>query len=849
MYSGHVKPIEDIRVDDELMGPGSNPRRVLSLVCGTGMLHEVQPTKGKAWIVNEDHILTLVRVSDKSRFAGMTIDVSLRTWLGWNKTNKHVHKLFRVSIDFPAQHPTKQQYLPFYEAPPLDPYLLGIVLGDGSLQDSISITTADEEIREYAQQVADFHGLRLQKRPAGGKSHTYYLWGKKKRKNPVYALFERYGLAEHNSGSKFIPHEFKTGSKKDRLLVLAGLMDTDGYCFKGGYDYISKSQQLSEDVAFVARSVGLAAYVAECEKRDQNGRGGTYWRVSISGECSIIPCRLPHKQARRRKQKKNVLSTGLSVRGLGWGEYYGFILDGDGRYLLDDFTVTHNSGKTQMMIALTQWALEQDKRVALFTNRILLTEQTRRVFQNEGVIVGVVAASMPQYEYEESPVQIASIQTVMSRRRKDESYWLDADFVLVDELHSASNGDSAALFNEYKERGAKVCGVTATPLGVSNVCDELVVAAGTRDLQNEGILCYAQWFAPSELDTRKLVKGKVDLSLSENDARRTWGPLRGDDLVRTRIVGNILEHYERLHPTLMHTLAFAPGVKESLWAAQFCWSRGIRALHVDGDDFWADGKLHDRNSHDSLFQRLMQEWRDGAIQIIWNRFVMREGIDEPQIECLMLATPVGSYRSFLQLVGRGLRVSAETPRLVKVLDFGGNWWKFGSVNVNVDWEDVFECDDPDTLSKNRIAEIRETGESVGRACPRCGMVHKAKSRMTYCQYCGHEMFRGKPCRPIIQADGTLTEVNGEPIKQWAIKALPGNEKTWDGLYHNAKRKGEITFNQLYQQFGYKTAVEQGSKTKPAFWKAYYPPRDLPNMPRSANDWHRLVSSVPREDLY
>jgi hypothetical protein len=73
---------------------------------------------------------------------------------------------------------------------------------------------------------------------------------------------------------------------------------------------------------------------------------------------------------------------------------------------------------------------------------------------------------------------------------------------------------------------------------------------------------------------------------------------------------------------------------------------------------------------------------------------------------------------------------------------------------------------------------------------------------------------------------------------------------WSGLYWNAvKHKGgELTFNQLYAQYGYKTAVEQGSKYQPAFWKAYYPPRDLPFMPRKANDWHRTVGEVPMRDL-
>jgi len=507
------------------------------------------------------------------------------------------------------------------------------------------------------------------------------------------------------------------------------------------------------------------------------------------------------------------------------------------------------SGKTAMQIALTNWGLKQGWRVVLFTNRILLTAQTRRVFQNAGVTAGVISSSMPQYEYDDAEVQIATIQTVMSRRKKD-NYWLGAELAIVDEVHQVSNGESADLLNTYRTRGAKVVGVTATPLGVSNVCEKLVVAAGTRDLQEDGKLCFAEWFAPSELDTRELVKGKVDLSMTENEARKTWGPLKGDDNVRTRIVGNIMEHYERLHPKQVHTLAFAPGVKESMWAARFCWTNGIRALHIDGDDFWCDGELYDRKKDDNRFQDCMEEWRDGGIKIIWNRYVMREGIDEPKIECLLLATPIGSYKSFLQMVGRGLRVSEETPRSVRVLDFGGSWWRHGSVNVNVDWEDVFECGDPDVLSKNRIAELRETGESVGRACPKCGMVHKAKGKMLVCQYCGHELFRGKPSRPIIQADGTLTAVNGEPVKQWKIKRTPDAERIWKGLYWNAVKNkgGDVTFNQLYSQFGYKTAVEQGSRHQPAFWKAYYPPKDLPLMPQGKNDWHAKVCDVGQERL-
>jgi superfamily II DNA or RNA helicase len=508
------------------------------------------------------------------------------------------------------------------------------------------------------------------------------------------------------------------------------------------------------------------------------------------------------------------------------------------------------SGKTAMQIALAQWGARTGK-VACLTNRILLTDQTQRVFSESKVPVGVISSSMPYLERPGCSVQIATIQTILARRRTRANYWVDADLVLADEVHQIASGESAALLNEYVERGGLLCGTTATPLGVSNVCDELIVAGQTRDLQQAGILCSALWFAPSELDTRKLVKGKVDLSLTESDARRTWGPLKGNKEVRTRIVGNILEHYGRLHPEQIHTLAFAPGVKESLWAAQFCHGRGIRALHIDGDDFWTDGQMYDRKQHKSRFEESMEAWRDGHIKIIWNRFVMREGIDEPQIKCVMLATPVGSYRSFLQMVGRGLR-SHPSKDVCLVLDFGGNWWRHGSVNVNVDWESVFDCLDPDVLSKNRIAEARETGESLGRGCPHCGLIIKPEyRRVLECPHCGKRLSLGKPSRPIIQADGTLTQVTGEPIRKWRIKDKPENQSTWQGLYWHAMRKqgGEVTFNQLYDRFHYKTAVEAGTQQKPSWWKAYYPQRHLPLMPLKAKDWHRKIGEIAKEKLY
>src|SRR5690606_38401949 len=110
--------------------------------------------------------------------------------------------------------------------------------------------------------------------------------------------------------------------------------------------FAQKNKKLAEQLCFIARSVGLAAYIKRCKKGCQTGAIGTYYRVFISGDCAIIPTRLPKKVSAIRKQKKDVLKTGFKVELLPEDEFYGFRLDKDNLYLMADFTVTHNTGKT-----------------------------------------------------------------------------------------------------------------------------------------------------------------------------------------------------------------------------------------------------------------------------------------------------------------------------------------------------------------------------------------------------------------------------------------------------------------------------------------------------------------------
>jgi polar amino acid transport system ATP-binding protein/sulfate transport system ATP-binding protein len=154
--------------------------------------------------------------------------------------------------------------------------------------------------------------------------------------------------------NKHVPLRYKANSREIRLELLAGIIDSDGSPKHGCYDFISKFLQLAVDVCYVARSLGFAAYMKPCEKTCQTGNGGTYYRVCISGDLSVVPVRIKRKKLAPRQQIKNVLRTGILVRPAGYGEYFGFELDGDGLFLLGDFTVTHNTQLFRIMSGLNK---------------------------------------------------------------------------------------------------------------------------------------------------------------------------------------------------------------------------------------------------------------------------------------------------------------------------------------------------------------------------------------------------------------------------------------------------------------------------------------------------------------
>src|SRR5690606_25783548 len=122
-----------IQAGDKLMGVDSNPRNVLSTCSGIDNLYKITPLKGESFICNEPHILSLK--CNYSRYGyekNKIYNIPLNDYLKLNKSKKHILKLYRSGPIFFDSNPVN-----------IDPYLLGIWLGDGSSA-SPTITNMDK---------------------------------------------------------------------------------------------------------------------------------------------------------------------------------------------------------------------------------------------------------------------------------------------------------------------------------------------------------------------------------------------------------------------------------------------------------------------------------------------------------------------------------------------------------------------------------------------------------------------------------------------------------------------------------------------------------------------------------
>jgi hypothetical protein len=348
LASGDVIPVEEILPGQRVMAAnGQSSRLVCELRRGRENMYRFTYNDGTSHVFNESHILCLVATNTKGRrTAGDKITVTVREWLTWGEDKKRCHAIYRSSVKSFDQAETSL---------PLPAYVLGVWLGDGHTS-AARVTTADPEIKQALQTYVDSTGTLCLKHVAKcGNAETLSLSTTKWQDNAFINGLRDAGVF----ADKHIPDKYLFAPLVDRLELLAGLIDTDGSRDAYGYDFIQKSERLARQVAWLARSVGCHSTIKQTTKVCGNtGVSGTYWRVTIGRNTDTIPVRVERKKVNNPNSQRRNLHFGIkSCEPLGEGDYFGFVLDGDHRFLGGDFTVLHNTGKTTSIANLCVWHL------------------------------------------------------------------------------------------------------------------------------------------------------------------------------------------------------------------------------------------------------------------------------------------------------------------------------------------------------------------------------------------------------------------------------------------------------------------------------------------------------------
>ena len=337
---------------DWIIGSDGQPTEVLGVYPqGRKEVFRVTMTDGSSTLACAEHLWQVRTASDERRDRPSRI-LETREMVGRlraARTYRYELPLVSAPIEFDSREV------------PLDPYALGLLLGDGCLtgKNTPSFTTADPELAESLEHYID--GIRLKRK----SSVDYVLQNVNEGRggvivaNPVTHALRDLGLCGTRSNTKFIPEEYLYNSADVRLAMLQGLLDTDGgpavqedrTC---RVQFSTTSSRLRKDIIFLVRSLGGVAYSRIRRKEDKKPGLAKGRIVAHRGDSYVVDIRLPDGlQPFRLRRKAEVFARhggGRPMRSIKSIEPAGEqetlcirVAASDHLYVTEDFILTHNT--------------------------------------------------------------------------------------------------------------------------------------------------------------------------------------------------------------------------------------------------------------------------------------------------------------------------------------------------------------------------------------------------------------------------------------------------------------------------------------------------------------------------
>ena len=322
-----IEKVENIKIGDSLLGPDMKPRKVLKVFHGTSSMYKITLSNGDSQVVTEDH----------------PVYVRVRTW---GKSTKEEFKTFTckelLKRDYTKGHYIlKQPIIYKHKEVSIDPYMLGLWLGDGD-STRVSFAATEDEIKEYFKSF----GSKCYFRHCTNTNKCDIVHFPTSNNRNLYNAFKEYNLFNN----KHIPNDYKYNDREILLQLLAGIIDSDGYYDSNKHIYEivqhSSRKHIIYDLKDICENLGMMCTInTKTASLKALKPGELYYRILIRSN-EIIPVKIEKKKYQKRSEyrnKINWLEYSFKIESYGVGEYYGFLLNKDHLFLLKDHTIVHNT--------------------------------------------------------------------------------------------------------------------------------------------------------------------------------------------------------------------------------------------------------------------------------------------------------------------------------------------------------------------------------------------------------------------------------------------------------------------------------------------------------------------------
>lgn len=421
------------------------------------------------------------------------------------------------------------------------------------------------------------------------------------------------------------------------------------------------------------------------------------------------------------------------------------------------------------MAEIARRTTANNKRVMFLIHRKEVLQQAVRTFDKQDVDPNLLTSGM--------------VQTLTHRVDKLPT----PDVILVDEAHHALAKSYQNILNKFPK--AIVLLFTATPhrtgrVQLDQIADDIIVGQSIHELTEKGFLAPFRYFQPP---------GDFDSSLLK---RGSTGDFTNDSMqqaMSTKIFGHIVKQYKRIAPG-MQAVVYTYSIDSAIKIAAEFNSEGISAVEVDGTTSKEKRAV------------AVRKFRDQKIKILVNVNLFTEGVDLPNVDCVIMARPTASLALYLQFSMRCL--NPRPGKTAIIIDHANNFKSFGYPDDDRDWKQAIKSgkQKSKTLLKDPgmsivtcdycFAVVKASEVKDGK-CPICGKpikVHEAKP-ISDVDLVEATRERKARIKQIIQ-DQVMTNIVDKPVSELkslselqAYARLHGYKPGW--AWYQAKRKGLV----------------------------------------------------------